>query len=95
MARQTPEQAFDRGVEERYKREMGRAAQLDRTDAYMRATTLAHEALVDPTSRYSLGATANALDAVRAKRARARRHAHSSACTRTRSSRVTRLSASF
>lgn len=44
-------QAFDRGVEERFQREMGTAAQLARTDAYMRTNTLAHTALVDPTSR--------------------------------------------
>jgi hypothetical protein len=42
---------FDRSVEARYQREMGTAAQLARTDGYMRSCTLSHQALVDPTGR--------------------------------------------
>jgi len=44
-------QQIDRSVEARYQREMGTAAQLARTDAYMRTHTLTHQAVVDPTSR--------------------------------------------
>ena len=45
-------QAFDKDVEACYQREMGSSARLARTDAYMRAHTLAHKELVDPTSRH-------------------------------------------
>jgi hypothetical protein len=38
-------------VEEQYQREMGIAAQQQRTDAYMRSHTLSGQALLDPTSR--------------------------------------------
>jgi hypothetical protein len=37
-------------VEEQYQREMGIAAQQQRTDAYMRSHTLSCQALLDPTS---------------------------------------------
>jgi hypothetical protein len=38
-------------VEEDYQRQMGVTAQQQRTDAYMRAHTLTHQAILNPTSR--------------------------------------------
>jgi hypothetical protein len=38
-------------VEEDYQRQMGITAQQQRTDAYMRAHTLSHQAILNPTSR--------------------------------------------
>ncbi|WIA22675.1 hypothetical protein OEZ85_001086 [Tetradesmus obliquus] len=49
--KQLARQEFDRQVEEQYQREMGIAAQQQRTGAYMRSHTLSGQALLDPTSR--------------------------------------------
>jgi hypothetical protein len=38
-------------VEENYQRQMGVTAQQQRTDAYMRAHTCTHQAILNPTSR--------------------------------------------
>ena len=53
-------QESERRVEDRYQAEMGTAAALARTDAYMRAATVNHADLVDPTGRWGNGAPATA-----------------------------------
>eukprot|EP00878_Enallax_costatus_P029031 GHUV01031412.1.p1 GENE.GHUV01031412.1~~GHUV01031412.1.p1 ORF type:complete len:336 (+),score=120.95 GHUV01031412.1:2520-3527(+) len=48
--KQLKRQDYDRHIEEEYQRNMGIAAQQQRTDAYMRSHTLSGQALLDPTS---------------------------------------------